>query len=166
MTCLPSRPSQSTPDPQIHRFFYYKFIFFFVSLLSMAVEEESCCVSYSPVEAPVFWSRRREARMSGQALNILTGCSSHTAAGRSRCRKYTWGLWRNPWSSCETRTSCCHGTLGTGWRRSRRRSGTSGDAEPSKETQRGSIHTVVFYLPKDLIIWEKPARFQFGRRIW
>lgn len=80
MTCLPSRPSQSTPDPQIHRFFYYKFIYFFVSLLSMAVEEESCCVSYSPVEAPVFWSRRRESEDVGSGtkhphrLQLTHGC--------------------------------------------------------------------------------------------
>lgn len=55
------------------------------------------------------------------------------AAGRSRCRKCTWGLWRNPWSSCGTQTSCCHGTSGTEWRQSPHRSGTSGDAGPSRK---------------------------------
>lgn len=166
MTCLPSRPSQSTPNPQIHRFFITNSFFFLYLYYQWPWRKSPAAFHTVQLKLLCSGPGDGKARMSGQALNILTGCSSHTAAGRSRCRKYTWGLWRNPWSSCETRTSCCHGTLGTGWRRSRRRSGTSGDAEPSKETQRGSIHTVVFYRPKDLIIWEKPPRFQFGRRIW
>lgn len=116
---------EQNQNPWIHRF-YYKF----KSLLTMALEKESCCMDFHCLR--IITVPRKEGVMSFQALNTLTGCSSHTDVGRSHCTKYTSGLWRNPWSSYETQTSCCHGTSGTGWRRSPRRSGTSGDAVPSK----------------------------------
>lgn len=164
MTCLPSRPSHSTPDPQIHGFFitnsfflylYYQWpwrkspaAFHSVQLKLLCSGpgdgKRGCRVRHWTSSPAAAHTRLQAVLVAGSALEGFEGIREAVAKHGHLAAMAHWAR--------------DEGEVAAGLAR-------PGMLYPLKK-QRESFHTVVFYLPKAWIVWEKPTRFEFGRWIW